>query len=417
MNTHTVLVIATLDTKGEEAQYICQCLAARGVSAMVMDCGVLGDPSFPPDISRSDVAAAGGITIADLIAETDRGHSIAVMAQGAAVLARQVCNQQRAAGVISIGGSAGTTIGTAAMRALPIGTPKLMVSTTASGDTRPYVGTKDICMMYSIVDIAGLNAVSRRVLANAAAAIAGMVQGNSEPAMSDSARPIVAATMFGVTTPCVTEARHILEAAGYDVLVFHATGTGGEAMEGLIRDGYVQAVLDITTTELADDLVGGVFSAGPNRLEAAGETGVPQVVCPGALDMVNFGPVNSVPERFQSRRLYVHNPTVTLMRTTPEECARLGQIVARKLNRSRGPVLFLLPLRGFSAIDTEGKPFYWPEADRAFIDALRSNLASHIELVEMDTDINDPAFARATAQGLIRLHGLAPKAAAAARTT
>jgi uncharacterized protein (UPF0261 family) len=335
------------------------------------------------------------------------------MAKGAAALARQVYTRRRIAGVISLGGSAGTTIGTAAMRALPIGMPKLMVSTTASDNTRPYVGTKDICMMYSVVDIAGLNAVSRRVLANAAAAIAGMAQGDSQALASDSAKPTVAATMFGVTTPCVTAARHMLEAAGYDVLVFHATGTGGEAMEGLIRDGYVQAVLDITTTELADELIGGVFSAGPTRLEAAGETGIPQVVCPGALDMVNFGAVNSVPERFRGRRLYVHNPSVTLMRTTPEECAELGRIIARKLNRSRGPVLFLLPRCGFSAIDTEGKPFYWPEADSAFVDALRSNLAANVELIEMDTDINDPAFARAAAEALIRLHGLAPNAAGA----
>jgi uncharacterized protein (UPF0261 family) len=411
MNAQTVLVIATLDTKGEEAQYICECLTARGVPTIIMDCGVLGDPTFPPDILRSDVATAGGIAIADLVAETDRGHSIAVMAKGAAALARQVYTRRRIAGVISLGGSAGTTIGTAAMRALPIGMPKLMVSTTASGNTRPYVGTKDICMMYSVVDIAGLNAVSRRVLANAAAAIAGMAQGDSQALASDSAKPTVAATMFGVTTPCVTAARHMLEAAGYDVLVFHATGTGGEAMEGLIRDGYVQAVLDITTTELADELIGGVFSAGPTRLEAAGETGIPQVVCPGALDMVNFGAVNSVPERFRGRRLYVHNPSVTLMRTTPEECAELGRIIARKLNRSRGPVLFLLPQCGFSAIDTEGKPFYWPEADSAFVDALRSNLAANVELIEMDTDINDPAFARAAAEALIRLHGLAPNAA------
>ncbi len=412
MDTPTVLVIAALDTKGEEVRYVCDCLAARGVATVVMDCGVLGKPAFAPDIPSSSVAEAGGVLLAELVAECDRGHSVEVMASGAAVLARHTYTHQHVSAVISLGGSAGTVIGTSAMRALPIGVPKLMVSTLASGDTRPYVGTKDIAMMYSVVDIAGLNAVSRRVLANAAAAIVGMAR-EVAPAATGPGQPTIAATMFGVTTPCVTAARHILEVAGYDVLVFHATGTGGQAMEDLIRDGYVQAVLDITTTELADELVGGVLSAGPNRLEAAGEAGIPQVVCPGALDMVNFGPMDTVPECFRERRLYGHNPSVTLMRTTPAECAELGRIMAQKLNCSRGPVLLLVPLRGFSAIDTEGKPFYWPEADRAFIDTLRSQIAPHIGVVEIDTDINDEKFARAAAEGLLHLQDQAAKLATA----
>ncbi|MGO9269256.1 MAG: Tm-1-like ATP-binding domain-containing protein [Terriglobia bacterium] len=284
---------------------------------------------------------------------------------------RRVCHLA-IQGLISLGGSAGTTIGTAAMRSLPAGFPKMMVSTLALGDARPYVGTKDIAMLYPIVDISGLNRLSRRILGNAAAAIAGMVDQAAAEGRQD--KPLIAATMFGVTTPCVTMARYILERHGFEVLVFHATGTGGEAMESLIADGYVAGVLDITTTELADELAGGVMSAGPHRLEAAAAKGVPQVVCPGAIDMVNFGPLDSVPEKYRERRLYVHNPNVTLMRTSPEECAALGRITAEKLNRARGPVAFLMPLRGVSATDAIGLPFWWPEAHASYLDALKANL-------------------------------------------
>ena len=279
----------------------------------------------------------------------------------------------------------------------------MMVSTLASGDTRPYVGSKDIAMLYPIVDIAGLNRLSRRILGNAAGAIAGMV--NQEVIEPREAKPLIAATMFGVTTPCVTMARHILEQRGFEVLVFHATGTGGQAMESLIADGYFAGVLDITTTELADELVGGVMSAGPHRLESAAAKGVPQVVCPGAVDMVNFGPLDSVPERYRQRRLYAHNPTVTLMRTTSEECAELGRITAEKLNRSHGPAVFLMPLRGVSAIDAPGSAFHSPEADKNYVEALRANLDPRIRLVEVDAHINDETFARGVADALMELMG------------
>jgi len=284
---------------------------------------------------------------------------------------------------------------------LPAGFPKLMVSTLASGDTRPFVGTKDIAMLYPIVDLAGLNWLSRRILGNAAAAITGMV--NQEETEDRGAKPLIAATMFGVTTPCVTVARRILEQSGFEVLVFHATGAGGEAMEGLIADGYFAGVLDITTTELADELAGGVMSAGPHRLEAAARQGIPQVVCPGAIDMVNFGPLDSVPEKYRQRRLYIHNANVTLMRTTPAECAELGRITAEKLNRTRGPVVFLMPLRGVSAIDSAGLPFSWPEADRSYLDALKANLDPRIRVAEVDAHINDEAFARNAANCLLEL--------------
>lgn len=401
MNRKTVAIIGTLDTKGEEFAFLRQAIEAAGLATLLIDCGVLDPPACRPDIGREQVAAAGGHSLADLISVRDRGASIAAMATGAAVLARRLFDQGKIDGVISMGGSAGTAIGTAAMRSLPAGFPKVMVSTVASGDTRSYVGSRDIAMLYPIVDIAGLNWLSRRILGNAAAAIAGMV--NQQVVESQPSKPLVAATMFGVTTPCVTAARHILEKRGFEVLVFHATGTGGLAMEGLIADGCFAGVLDITTTELADELVGGVLSAGPHRLEAAASKGVPQVVCPGAIDMVNFGPLDSVPEKYRGRRLYEHNPSVTLMRTTPEECAELGRITAEKLNRAHGPVVFLMPLRGVSAIDAPGQPFAWPEADARYLETLKAKLNSRVRLIEVDAHINDESFARCAVDSLLEM--------------
>jgi uncharacterized protein (UPF0261 family) len=325
------------------------------------------------------------------------------MAVGARAILGRLFGQGTIDGVVSLGGSAGTTIATAAMRGLPYGFPKMMVSTLASGDVRPYVGITDICMMPSVLDIAGLNHVSRRIISNAAGAICGMVA--SETAVALDEKPAIAATMFGVTTPCVTAARHILEERGYEVLVFHATGTGGQAMENLIEDGAFRAVLDITTTELADELVGGVMSAGAHRLEAAGRVGIPQLVCPGAIDMVNFGPEETVPARFRGRNLYVHNPSVTLMRTTPEECAEIGRITAIKLNRACGPVAVLIPLRGVSAIDKIGGPFYSPEALEAYRGALKASLSPTIRLVELDAHINDEGFALVAADLLMESLG------------
>jgi uncharacterized protein (UPF0261 family) len=286
------------------------------------------------------------------------------------------------------------------MRALPVGVPKLMVSTVASGDTRPYVGAVDVTMMYSVVDISGVNSVSARIMANAAGAIAGMVNAAVPPLEE---RPLVAASMFGVTTPCVTRARERLEEHGYEVLVFHATGAGGESMEALARGGYLAGVLDATTTELADELVGGVLSAGPDRLEAAGTAGVPQVVSLGALDMVNFGPRETVPPQFEGRNLYVHNPTVTLMRTTPDECAELGRTIGRKLSAAESPTVLFVPLKGVSMIDVEGQVFYDADADAALFAGLRETLDDSVEVHEVETDINDEAFAVAMAD---RLHEL-----------
>ena len=400
----SVLIIGTLDTKGTEFGYVRDRLRAAGVPVIVVDAGALGPPAFQPDVPREEVFAAAGTTADAVKAAGDRGKAVALAAAGVARIAADLQRQGKVSGVLSLGGSAGTTIGTAAMRALPLGIPKLMVSTLASGQVQQYVGTRDVMMMNSVVDISGLNRISRVVLDNAAAAMIGMAKARESGVRSqESEKPIITATMFGVTTPCVESARKQLEAAGFEVLVFHATGTGGRTMEGLVRDGLVAGVLDITTTELADELAGGVLSAGPDRLTAAGLMKVPQVISVGALDMVNFGPPETVPTKYKERRFHQHNPTVTLMRTTPEEMDRLGKEIAEKASAARGPAAVMLPLRGVSAIDAEGKSFWWPEADAALFKSIRSWIAPGVELVELDLHINDPAFATACVKKLMEL--------------
>jgi uncharacterized protein (UPF0261 family) len=383
----TVLLIGTLDTKGEELAFVAGRLRDAGVDVLVADAGTGGPPvALEPDVSLASSSF------------TDRGEAVGAMADAAAELARNLYDEGRIDGVLGAGGSGNTAIATAAMRALPVGVPKLMVSTMAAGDTRDYVGGVDVALMASVTDVAGVNSISGRILANAAAAMAGMV--GAPPVSLGAQRPLIGATMFGVTTPCVTRAREQLEARGYEVLVFHATGTGGRAMEALVSGGYLAGVLDVTTTELCDDLVGGVLSAGPDRLEAAGRAGLPQVVSLGALDMVNFGARDSVPPQFSDRNLYVHNPSVTLMRTTPSECAELGRRIAAKLSAATGPVALFVPLGGVSLIDAPGQPFHDPEADAALFDAIRSGVGSNVELVELEHNVNDDAFADAMVEKL-----------------
>ena len=396
----TVLLIGTLDTKGEEYAYVRDLIEARGVRTYVIDLGVVGEPRFKPDVGADAVARAAGSSLSAIREKGDRGAAVDVMLAGARTLTREAFAAGSFHGVLGLGGGGGTAMITAAMRELPVGVPKVMVSTMASGNTAPYVDVKDITMMYSVVDIAGLNPLSRRVLANAAGAIVGMVT-QDVPAAKD--RPLIAATMFGVTTPCVTAARERLEAAGYDVLVFHATGSGGRAMEGLIDDGWFAGVLDVTTTEWADEVVGGVLTAGPDRLSAAGRKGVPQVVSVGALDMVNFGAPDTMPAQFRDRRLYRHNPSVTLMRTTPEECREIGRRIAAQLNRATGPVVLMLPMRGVSMIDRDGQPFYDPDADVALFASLHEGLRKDIRVRELDAHVNDPEFAHALADELLAL--------------
>jgi uncharacterized protein (UPF0261 family) len=395
-----IAIVAALDTKHAEAALIRDVIAAAGVTPLVVDAGVLGEPGIPAQVSRAEVASAGGEDLAELVRSADKGRAMAAMTRGAAVVAARLHAEGKLDGIVGIGGTAGTTIASSAMRALPVGVPKVLVSTVASGDTRPYVGSKDIAMLYSVVDIAGINRLSGRILANAAGAIAGMVNAVA-PDLPE--RPVLAASMFGNTTACVDRARGALEQAGYEVLVFHATGSGGQTMESLTADGFIDGVLDVTTTEWADQLCGGVFAAGPDRLDAAGAAGIPQVIAPGCLDMVNFGAPETVPDRYKDRLLYKWNPSVTLMRTTPAENAELGRIIAAKANAAKGPVAVLLPLGGVSQLDSPGGEFWSPEADGALFDAIRRDLRSDIQLIELENNVNDPAFADRAAATLLDL--------------
>jgi uncharacterized protein (UPF0261 family) len=401
VGARAVLLIATLDTKGHEAAFVRDLLTSWGVSVALVDVGALGVPAVAADVPRERIFELAGTTLEAVRAKADRGDAVTRAARGAARLASEAHGRGEVSGVLGLGGSAGTTIATTAMKALPLGVPKVMLSTLASGMVRQFVGDKDICMLNSIVDILGVNRVSRQVLSQAARAMAGLVT-YPGPETGPGDKPLVAATMFGVTTPCVERARESLERAGYEVLVFHATGNGGQAMESLIQDGLIAGVLDLTTTELADEHVGGFLSAGPNRLTAAVNAAIPQVVSTGALDMANFYAPESVPAKFSHRRFYRHNPNVTLMRTTPEENTRIGADIARKLSSARGPVSVLLPRRGVSAIDKEGQPFDDPIARAALHEAIRSGLRG-VEVAELDLHINDPEFADAAAGKLIAL--------------
>lgn len=393
-----IAVLGTLDSKGSEHQFVADCISNRGHQVILIDVGTSEPPKVTPNITREEVAAAGGIDLKGLMARHDRGECVTAMSEAAPRLLSQLQQAGRIDGVISLGGGGGTAIGTAAMRALPIGFPKVMVSTLASGNTAHYVGTKDIVMIPSIVDVAGLNRISKTILSRAAGAICGMVETEIS---TDSDRPLIVASMFGNTTECVNAAIPLLEAAGYEVLVFHATGAGGRAMESLIESGMVAGVLDITTTEWADELVGGVLTAGPTRLEAAGKQGVPAIVVPGCLDMVNFGERDSVPDKFADRKFYIHNPQVTLMRTSPEECRELGRLIAGKLNAYTAPVTLLLPLQGISVISAAGQPFHDPAADQALFETLTHRLRPEIPVHQVDCGINDLKFAKACVDALL----------------
>ena len=395
----TIAVLGTLDTKGTEIGFLAEQIRTRGCDALIIDLGVLKDPPFEPDVTRQRVAGAAGERIQTLAQSGDRGRAVAAMTRGVERILPDLFEQGRIHAAIGIGGSAGTTMATAAMRALPMGVPKVMISTLAGGDVSAFVGSKDITMIPSIVDISGLNRISRQVIVQGASAVAAMARADV-PATED--RPLVAASMFGNTTQCVDSARTILESSGYEVLVFHATGAGGQTMESLVSSGFVSAVLDVTTTELADELAGGVLSAGPTRLQAAAQAGIPAVVAPGCLDMVNFWAPESIPEKYRGRRFYRHNPNVTLMRTTPTENRELGCQLAEKLNASKGPVAVYLPLRGISVISAPGQPFYWPEADQALFQTIKDALRPEIAVVELEANINDQEFADAVGRRLLQ---------------
>ena len=397
-----IALVGTLDTKGADFAFLAGRLRAAGAEVIVVDAGTGEPDGLTPDIDGDAVAAAAGTTRAGLRAAGDRGRAVTDMGRGAAAVIAGLVAQGRVGGVLGAGGSGGSSIAAQVMARLPVGLPKLLVSTMASGDVSPYVGAKDVCIMYSVVDVAGVNRISRLVLGNAAAAMAGMVAARDLAEPDSDERPLIAASMFGVTTPAVETARARLTELGYEVLVFHATGAGGRALEALADARLINGVLDLTTTELADDLVGGVLSAGPDRLTAAGAAGLPQVIAPGALDMVNFGPPDTVPDRFGDRLFFEHNPTVTLMRTTQKEMTELGARIGRKAAAATGAVEVFWPDRGVSALDAAGQPFRDPAADEACRTALERELtATGRKLHRMDAHINDPVFATEMAD---RLH-------------
>lgn len=395
MENKVILILGTFDSKGREFAYLHGELLRRGAALLTMNTGVLGATDlFPIDIPAEQVAQRGGVPLETLRRNGDRGEAMAVMCAGARALCKELQEAGRIQGVIGMGGGGGTSIATTAMQALPVGFPKVCVTTLASGDTSAYVGSKDILLFPSIVDISGINRFSRLILSRAAGAVCGMTQVDPIPRQSDL--PIVMLSMFGNTTACVEECARLLQGEGYDSLVFHATGSGGRAMEELIREGVAVAALDITTTEWADELCGGALSAGPHRLEAPGQAGIPHVIVPGCLDMVNFGAMDTVPQRYREagRKLYQWNPLVTLMRTNEEESAELGRILAEKANASPAPVAFLLPEGGLSILDAPGQRFWDPQADRALFEAIRRHAKADIPIVKADENINDPAFAR-----------------------
>lgn len=397
----TVAIAGTFDSKGKEFLFIKELFEEIGIKTFTLHTGTFA-PAFAPDVSNNEIAAEAGENLSEIVAKKDRARATAAMSRGVEKIVPRLYREGKFDGIISLGGSGGTSIIAPAMRALPVGVPKIIVSTMASGNTEQYVGTSDVILIPSIVDVSGLNVISTKIFSNAVFAMAGMLEHKLTRQMEK--KPLIAASMFGVTTPCVEQAKAYLESRGYEVLVFHATGTGGRTMESLIRNGYFKGVLDLTTTEWCDELFGGVLNAGPHRNEAAGLCGIPQVVSVGACDMVNFGPWDTVPKQHLKRNLYRHNPTVTLMRTTTRENEAIGKKLAEKLNMAKGKTALFLPLKGVSMIDAEGQPFYGPEEDRALFDALRQHIdRSVVQLYEMDCLINDREFAVAAAQKLVEM--------------
>ncbi|RAL21378.1 Tm-1-like ATP-binding domain-containing protein [Thermoflavimicrobium daqui] len=397
----TIAVIGAMDTKGSDFAFIKSEIERRGHKAFIIDTGVLGEPLIQPNITSEHVAQAGGIPLAELQKRKDKSLAMETMTRGIAVVMKKLHELRVIDAGFSMGGSNGTMIGTSGLRVLPIGIPKVMVSTVASGDTNPYVGISDIVMFPSILDVSGVNRFSAQIYANAVGALIGMVE-TGVPQIKR--KPLITASMFGNTTVLVNQCKEIIEQKmDYEVLVFHATGTGGMTMESLIENRYISGVLEVTTTELADELLGGVLTAGPNRMDAAAKWGVPQVIAPGCLDMVNFWGMDSVPDQYKDRLLYAWNPNVTLMRTTPEENVQLGRILAEKANASKGAVAVFLPLRGISELDASGEIFWDPEADLALFNSIKQHIRPDIPVYELDCNINDEQFAQAVSSKLLEL--------------
>ena len=395
----TVLLIGTLDTKPDEYAFVRSRFHSAGLKTIMVNVGVLGDTSQEVDVTNSQVAAAGESTLQALRESRDRGHSISVMTTGATSIVQSLFLKGTFDGVFALGGSGGSTIASASMRSLPIGIPKVLVSTLVNSSAAAFVGDSDMALFASVVDIAGINSLSTQIISQAVDAMIGMLSSNQDK--PNVMKKLIAASMFGVTTECVTHARKQIESHGYEVITFHMTGSGGRSMEKLISEGFMHGVLDVTTTEICDEIVGGVLSAGPNRLTAATAHGIPQVISLGALDMVNFGAKNTVPTKFSQRLLYVHNENVTLMRTTAEECEKIALDICSKLSYSKTPVSLFIPLKGVSSIAVVGAPFHDPIADDALFSTIRRHIPHNVELVELDHAINDAEFSRALATKLI----------------
>lgn len=398
----TILLIGAFDTKGEEYAFVRYLIEARGHRTVALNVGIMEEARhMRPDWDAAEVASKAGHTLEALRKKADRGFAMEIMSQGATSLVKELYEQKRFDGIVGMGGTGGTAVIGAAMRQLPIGFPKVLVSTAVSGETSHIAGSKDIIMIPSIVDVAGINRISRKIFSQAAGAISGLVEQELVELATD--KPIIAITMFGNTTVCVERCAKQLTDKGYECLVFHCTGTGGKTMENLVDEGLITAVLDITTTEWADELCGGVFTAGPHRLEAPGKAGIAHLIVPGCVDMVNFGPADSVPNKYKDRSLYYWNPDVTLMRTNVFENVAIGKVFAEKANAAQGKNAFLIPLKGFSILGAEEQKFFSPQADEALRASLKEHLRSDIIIEEMNVNINDNAFADRAVEMLLEL--------------
>ncbi|OGO40431.1 MAG: hypothetical protein A2147_03640 [Chloroflexi bacterium RBG_16_57_8] len=399
----TIVLVGRLDSKGQEYACVKDRIARAGFGVIIVDVGTRGTPQFAPDISREEVAKAAGVNTQDVVDRTDENREIQIMMRGAAAVVKGLFDSGRLDGIVALGGSRGTAIGTAAMRALPFGIPKVMVSTIASGDMRPYVGTKDIAIIHSVTDILGLNRMTRRLLANAAGAIMGAV--DADPGREVSGKPLIAVSSMGGVNRAVFSSQTLMEGLGFEVVAFHAVGTGGRALEETVEQGLIDGVLDLVTHELTDHILGGYYDAGPTRLETAGAKGIPQVIAPGCLDFIAFSPPDRIPESMKGRKVFFHTPEVAIVRTTEGEMVSIGEAMAAKLNKALGPTAVVIPMKGFSPGNREGRALFDPEADRAFVGVLKRNLKPSVRLVELDAHVNDEVFAERAVELLCQLMG------------
>jgi len=402
-----VAILGSLDTKGNEVAFLRDIIRAEGGEPLVVDTGVLGEPAIPTDVLREQVAEAAGTSIAEIIRKGDKSHALVAMADGASRILLRMLAEGRLGGILSIGGSRGTALSTRVMQSLPVGIPKLMVSTIASGSNSfgPYVGTKDVTLMHSVADIMGINTVTRPIFTNAARAIAAMSRA-SEPICKGKAQ-VLSASMLGVSTPLVEQIKGLMDSDACEVIAFHAVGTGGRAMEELVDAGLVDGVLDVTLGEMVAFVVDGPFSAGPDRMRAAGRRGIPQVIAPAGLDFIIEGPEDALPARFAGRKIMRHTPTITLVRTSADEMKAVGQLIAERLGESTGPAAAILPLQAFGWFSMEGQPLHDPDSDRAFVNAFKAHVPTRIEVVELDTHLNAPIVAETAArlmQGMLGTH-------------